>query len=62
MSHQKKTSHDPLADRFSGFQSNTDRKREQRAKYRRDFDGPKAKWMKWGVLPPLKGRQGLMIG
>lgn len=58
MSHQKKTSHDPLAERFGSFQSNEDRKREQRGQYHRDFDGPKAKWMKWGVLPPKKGGQG----
>jgi len=38
-----------------GFQSNEDRKREQRAAYHSSFDGPKSKWMKSGHVPPIKG-------
>ncbi len=50
----------PIAERFSSFQSNEDRKREQRAGYHRDFDGPAARWMGSGVCPPKKGGQGRM--
>ena len=45
-----------IADRFEGFQSNEERKREQRGAYHREFDG--VKWMKHGVVPPKKGGHG----
>jgi len=46
----------PLGDRYFSFQSNEDRKREQRGVYHREFDG--IKWMKHGVVPPKKGGHG----
>jgi len=52
----------PLAERDFSFQSNEDRKREQRMRYHREYDGPEAKWMKHGVKPPVKGGHGRRIG
>ena len=56
MSHKKKAK--PLADMFSGFQSNEDRKKEQRGAYHREYDGPVAYWMKSGHVPPKKSGSG----
>ena len=54
MSHKapKKRTKNLMTD-LSGFQSNEDRKREQRGAYHREYDG--IGWMKAGYVPPSKG-------
>ena len=54
MSNMKKAK--PLAERFDAFQSNEDRKREQRGAYHREYDG--IGWMKSGHVPPKKSGSG----
>jgi len=47
-----------IGERFSSFQSNKDRKKEQRMGYKTEYHGKASRWMGSGVVPPKKGGQG----